>query len=122
MVSDTGYQVEVHEAGGLADEPGVAVIRRVVKSLSTHPGVYRMLSTKGEVLYVGKAKNLRKRVSSYARVAGHDGRITKMIAQTAGLEIIITQTEAEALLLEANLIKKWRPRYNVVLRDDKSHP
>ena len=122
MVSDTGYQVEVHEAPGFADVSGIAVIRRAVKTLSTHPGVYRMLNTKGEVLYVGKAKNLRKRVSSYARVAGHDGRITKMIGQTAGLEIIITQTEAEALLLEANLIKKWRPRYNVVLRDDKSHP
>jgi len=122
MVSEIGYQVEVHEPDGLATEPGVAVIRRAAKTLSTHPGVYRMLNTNGDVLYVGKAKNLRKRVSAYARATGHDGRIIKMIAQTAGLEIIITQTEAEALLLEANLIKKWRPRYNVVLRDDKSHP
>ncbi|MEE2693887.1 MAG: excinuclease ABC subunit UvrC [Pseudomonadota bacterium] len=122
MVLDSGNQVEVREAVGFAGGSGVAVIRRAVKTLSTHPGVYRMLNSKGEVLYVGKAKNLRKRVSSYTRVPGQDGRIAKMIGETAGLEIIITQTEAEALLLEANLIKKWRPRYNVVLRDDKSHP
>ena len=99
-MSDTGYQVEVHEAAGFADVSGIAVIRRAVKTLSTHPGVYRMLNTKGEVLYVGKAKNLRKRVSSYARVAGHDGRITKMIAQTAGLEIIIHKPKLKLYCLK----------------------
>ena len=122
MVSDAGNQVKVHDVAGPTDGAGVTVIRKAVKTLSSRPGVYRMLNTKAEVLYVGKAKNLRKRVASYTRVAAHDGRIAKMIARTAGIEIIITETEAEALLLEANLIKKWRPRYNVVLRDDKSHP
>ena len=120
--------VESHDLGAVrvASNPsprlGVEVIEGIVKTLSNHPGVYRMLNQKGEVLYVGKARNLRKRVASYTRVTGHDGRIIRMITQTANLEIIITQTEAEALLLEANLIKRLRPRYNVVLRDDKSHP
>ena len=112
----------VHVASDPSPRLGVEVIEGIVKTLSNHPGVYRMLNQKGEVLYVGKARNLRKRVASYARVTGHAGRITRMITQTANLEIIITQTEAEALLLEANLIKRFRPRYNVVLRDDKSHP
>ena len=112
----------VHVASDPSPRLGVEVIEGIVKTLSNHPGVYRMLNQKGEVLYVGKARNLRKRVASYTRVTGHAGRITRMITQTANLEIIITQTEAEALLLEANLIKRFRPRYNVVLRDDKSHP
>ena len=112
----------VHVASDPSPRLGAKVIEGIVRTLSNHPGVYRMLNQKGEVLYVGKARNLRKRVASYARVTGHAGRITRMITQTANLEIIITQTEAEALLLEANLIKRFRPRYNVVLRDDKSHP
>src|SRR5215475_11020294 len=86
------------------------------------PGVYRMFDAAGEVLYVGKAKNIRKRVVAYARPTGHDTRIERMIAATVSLEFITTATETEALLLEANLIKRLRPRFNVLMRDDKSFP
>ena len=89
----------------------------------TSPGVYRMLNAANDVLYVGKAKNVRKRLSSYARVnAPQPARILRMIAATVSVEIISTSTETEALLLEANLIKQLRPRFNVQLRDDKSFP
>ena len=81
-----------------------------------------MIDAKGEVLYVGKAKSIRKRIVSYARQAGHTARIMRMIAATASMEFVTTATETEALLLEANLIKRLRPRYNVLLRDDKSFP
>ena len=86
------------------------------------PGVYRMLDAAGDVLYVGKAKNIQKRVTSYARPTGHDTRIARMIAATAPMEFVTTATETEALLLEANLIKRLRPRFNVLMRDDKSFP
>ncbi len=101
---------------------GPAVIAQYLKTLPGSPGVYRMLDTAGNVIYVGKARNLRARVTSYARAGNHTNRITRMIAYTAAMEFVTVRTEAEALLLEANLIKRFRPRYNVLLRDDKSFP
>jgi excinuclease ABC subunit C len=99
---------------------GRAAIARAVKLAPASAGVYRMLNAAGEVLYVGKAKSVRKRLASYARPTGNAIRITRMIAQTVTVEIISTATETEALLLESNFIKKLKPRFNVVLRDDKS--
>jgi excinuclease ABC subunit C len=93
-----------------------------LKQAPASPGVYRMLDAAGDVLYVGKAKNIKKRITSYARPTGHDQRITRMIAATASMEFVSTRTETEALLLEANLIKRLRPRFNVLMRDDKSFP
>src|SRR5262249_17044985 len=102
---------------------GHAAIERAVRLAPTAPGVYRMLNAANDVLYVGKAKNVRKRLSSYARVnAPQPARILRMIAATASVEIVSTATATEALLLEANLIKQLRPRFNVQLRDDKSFP
>ena len=101
---------------------GRAAILRYVKLAPSRPGVYRMIDTRGDVLYVGKAKNIKKRVAAYARPTGLDTRIERMVAATRTLEFIVTRTETEALLLEANLIKRLRPRFNVVLRDDKSFP
>ncbi len=101
---------------------GPGVIRRYLAVLSDRPGVYRMLDAKGAALYVGKARSLRKRVAAYAKLSGHSNRIQRMIAATVAMEFISTQTETEALLLEANLIKRLKPRYNVLLRDDKSFP
>ena len=95
---------------------------RYVKLAPSRPGVYRMIDVRGDVLYVGKAKNIKKRIAAYARPTGLDTRIERMIAATRTLEFIVTRTETEALLLEANLIKRLRPRFNVVLRDDKSFP
>jgi excinuclease ABC subunit C len=101
---------------------GPGVIRGYLPSLSDGPGVYRMLDAMGEALYVGKARSLKKRVAAYAKYAGHSNRIQRMIAATAAMEFISTETETEALLLESNLIKRLKPRYNVLLRDDKSFP
>jgi len=101
---------------------GSLLIAEKVKTLPDSPGVYRMLSEVGEVLYVGKARSLRKRVTSYTKLAGHSNRIARMITSTAEMEFITTATETDALLLEANLIKQLKPRYNVLLRDDKSFP
>jgi excinuclease ABC subunit C len=101
---------------------GRAAIEHAVKHAPTSPGVYRMLNAASDVLYVGKAKNVKKRLASYARPTGHVMRIARMIAATVVVEIISTATETEALLLEANLIKQLRPRFNVLLRDDKSFP
>jgi excinuclease ABC subunit C len=101
---------------------GRSVIKRYTIDLQGTPGVYRMLGKKDEVLYVGKAKNLRNRVTSYLNVAAANTRIQMMISQTTSMEIITTRSEAEALLLEANLIKKYSPRYNILLKDDKSFP
>ncbi len=103
-------------------ETGAPVIARYAKTAPAGPGVYRMLDAGGEVLYVGKARHLKKRVQSYARAGNHTNRIVRMIADTAGMEFVTTATEIEALLLEANLIKRLKPRFNVVLRDDKSFP
>jgi excinuclease ABC subunit C len=103
-------------------ETGAAVIARCAKTAPAGPGVYRMFDADGQVLYVGKARHLKKRVQSYARGTGHNNRIARMIADTANMEFVTTKTEMEALLLEANLIKRLKPRFNVVLRDDKSFP
>jgi len=101
---------------------GRAAVLHYAKLAPAQPGVYRMIDARGDVLYVGKAKNVRNRVRAYARPAGLDTRIERMIAATRALEFVVTRTETEALLLEANLIKRLRPRFNVLLRDDKSFP
>src|SRR5690242_1054107 len=101
---------------------GPARIEAYLKTLPDAPGVYRMLNEKGDVLYVGKAKSLKKRVTSYARGAVHSDRLTRMIADTAEMIFVTTASEIEALLLESNLIKRLKPRYNVSYRDDKSFP
>jgi excinuclease ABC subunit C len=108
----------------MTDEPrtGQAVIQSYLKTLETSPGVYRMLDSQSRVLYVGKARNLRARVSSYARPTGHTARIARMIRETASMMFLTTRTETEALLLEQNLIKQLKPKFNVLLRDDKSFP
>ncbi|MGN6749243.1 MAG: excinuclease ABC subunit UvrC [Xanthobacteraceae bacterium] len=108
------------DEGSLA--AGRAAILHYAKVAPSRPGVYRMLDSRGDVLYVGKAKNVKKRVAAYARPSGLDTRIERMIAVTRTVEFVVTRTETEALLLEANLIKRLRPRFNVVLRDDKSFP
>jgi excinuclease ABC subunit C len=113
-------EMEGSTAGTLA--AGRAAIGRFAKLAPSASGVYRMIDAQGDVLYVGKAKNIRKRVTAYARPTGHDSRISRMIAATVSLEFVSTKTETEALLLEANLIKRLRPRFNVLLRDDKSFP
>jgi excinuclease ABC subunit C len=101
---------------------GADVIASYIKSLPGSPGVYRMIDAEGNVIYVGKARSLKARVSNYARLGGHPNRIARMIMATASMEFVTVRTEAEALLLEANLIKRFRPRFNVLLRDDKSFP
>jgi excinuclease ABC subunit C len=101
---------------------GPEVISAYLKLLPQSPGVYRMLDAAGEVIYVGKARSLKARVSNYARLNGHTNRIARMILATASMEFVTVRTEAEALLLEANLIKRFRPRFNVLMRDDKSFP
>lgn len=101
---------------------GAELIQAFVKRLPNGPGVYRMFNEDGDVLYVGKARSLKKRVGNYAQGRGHSNRISRMIRETANMEFVTTRTEIEALLLEANLIKRLRPRFNVLLRDDKSFP
>ena len=101
---------------------GHDLIQSYLKTLDASPGVYRMLDAEARVLYVGKARNLKARVSNYARPSGHSGRIARMIRETASMMFLTTRTETEALLLEQNLIKQLKPRYNVLLRDDKSFP
>lgn len=112
------------EWGGeaVASGQGPEVIQRLVKRLPNAPGVYRMLNAAGDALYVGKARNLRKRVTAYAQGRFHTNRIGRMVRETVTMDFVVTRTEIEALLLEANLIKRLRPRYNVLLRDDKSFP
>ena len=109
-------------AGAPDLEAGVAAIKAVVKTLPARPGVYRMLDARGDVLYVGKARALRNRVTNYTQVAKLPKRLQRMVSQTRSMTIVTTRTEAEALLLEAQLIKRFRPPYNVLLRDDKSFP
>lgn len=101
---------------------GVAVIERALETMPLVPGVYRMLDGKGDALYVGKARSLKKRVTNYTQIARLPERLRRMVAETISMEIVTTHTEAEALLLEANLIKRLKPRFNIVLRDDKSYP
>ncbi len=122
LVGETGDSFEEEGAARSEARPGHQVIRDYLKRLDDRPGVYRMLDARGEVLYVGKARNLRKRVTAYAKPVGHDSRIGRMIAATASMMFLTTDTETEALLLEQNLIKQLKPRYNVLLRDDKSFP
>jgi excinuclease ABC subunit C len=118
-------EMDAAAASAQADDSlaaGRDAVLRFAKLAPSQPGVYRMIDGRGDVLYVGKAKNLRNRVRAYARPAGLDTRIERMIAATRALEFVVTRTETEALLLEANLIKRLRPRFNVTLRDDKSFP
>ncbi len=103
-------------------ERGVSVIRNQVRTLPNAPGVYRMLDENGDVLYVGKARSLKKRVANYTHAAKLEHRIFRMVSETASMEIVRTHTEVEALLLESNMIKRLKPRFNVLLRDDKSFP
>lgn len=105
-----------------ATPTGFDLIKGYLRTLDASPGVYRMLDAQNRVLYVGKARNLKARVSSYSRPTGHSGRIARMIRDTASMMFLTTRTETEALLLEQNLIKQLKPKYNVLLRDDKSFP
>ena len=106
----------------MTQKTGHALIQDYLRTLDGSPGVYRMLDASQAVLYVGKARDLKARVSNYARPSGHSGRIARMIRETASMMFLTTNTETEALLLEQNLIKQLKPRYNVLLRDDKSFP
>lgn len=108
--------------GTAASGNGLAVLSDAVKTLTQKPGVYRMMNAKGDVLYVGKAKNLKKRVTSYTRIDRMPLRLQRMVMETHAFEVVVTHTEAEALLLESNLIKQLKPRYNILFKDDKSFP
>ncbi|MDR6431384.1 excinuclease ABC subunit UvrC [Brucella pseudogrignonensis] len=124
-VASAADSIQWDSSDGLPDTTGLSgadIISAFVKHLPNNPGVYRMFNSAGDVLYVGKARSLKKRVSNYARGVGHSNRITRMIGETVTMEFVVTRTETEALLLEANLIKRLRPRFNVLLRDDKSFP
>lgn len=114
--------LDLGEAAPGALKAGIEVIAGFARHLPNKPGVYRMFDRAGEVLYVGKAKNLKNRVTAYARGMAHTNAVARMIAETANMEFVTTGSETEALLLESNLIKQLRPRYNVLLRDDKSFP
>ena len=107
---------------GAASLRGIDVIKDNLKRLPAKPGVYRMFGEHDDVLYVGKARDLKARVSNYARLGGHTQRIARMISMTKRMEFVVTETETEALMLEASLIKSLKPRFNVLLRDDKSFP
>ncbi len=119
---DTKTRSDTSSDASTSPATGHRVIEDHLRTLPSVPGVYRMINADGDVLYVGKAKNLRKRVASYTKVDRLGVRIRRMVAQTAAMEFLTTHTEAEALLLEANLIKRLKPRYNILLRDDKSFP
>ena len=123
-VAEGSEMTALWDRGGRDTEglTGTQLIQALVKRLPNSPGVYRMTNEAGDVLYVGKARNLKKRVSNYAQGRFHTNRIGRMVRETAAMEFVVTRTEIEALLLEANLIKRLRPRYNVLMRDDKSFP
>jgi len=108
--------------GAAVSLAGPEVIQALAKRLPNQPGVYRMMNAAGDVLYVGKARSLKKRVTNYAQGRFHTNRIGRMVRETTAMEFVVTRTETEALLLEANLIKRLRPRFNVLMRDDKSFP
>ena len=101
---------------------GQEIINKTTRTIPSSPGVYRMMGKNNSVLYVGKAKNLKKRLQSYGRKGGHNNRITKMISLIKDVEFTITENEEDALLLEVNLIKLHKPKYNILMRDDKSFP
>src|SRR5918996_2637659 len=109
-------------SGSPARPSGAALIHSHVPSLPNGPGVYRMLDAKGDVLYVGKAKSLKRRLPAYAKPSALSARLQRMVALTQGLEVVTTASDVEALLLECNMIKRHRPPFNIVLRDDKSFP
>ena len=111
-----------HSNDRFIPQSGHNVVQSYLRTLDGSPGVYRMLDAQARVLYVGKARNLKARVSSYARPTGHTPRIARMISETASMMFLTTATETEALLLEQNLIKQLKPKFNVLLRDDKSFP
>src|SRR3974390_3034451 len=121
---DAPFDIDLDEAP--AEFPNLARGAEAIKAFWRHaplgPGVYRMIGAEGEVLYVGKARSIKKRVAAYTTPERQPTRIARMIAQTRSMAFVVTETEAEALLLEANLIKQLKPRYNVLLRDDKSFP
>jgi excinuclease ABC subunit C len=119
---DKAYYIGPMSEDGDTHPTGIARIQAYLKALPDAPGVYRMFDAKGDVLYVGKAKSLKKRVASYAKTGGHTERIARMISETAEMLFVTTASESEALLLESNLIKRLKPRYNVSFRDDKSFP
>jgi excinuclease ABC subunit C len=119
--ADSPEEVSPSGPGG-SSGAGLAVLEAALPTLPLSPGVYRMLDGKGDVLYVGKARAIRKRVTSYTQISRLPERLRRMVHETRRVEVITTASEAEALLLEANLIKRLRPRYNIVLRDDKSYP
>jgi excinuclease ABC subunit C len=127
MAPPDGKDVSADEAivaqpAGTALERGAGLIRSHARALPNRPGVYRMLDARGDALYVGKARDLKKRVATYAQVQKLPNRLRRMVAETVSLEVVSTHTEVEALLLESNLIKRLTPRYNLLLRDDKSFP
>ena len=101
---------------------GLDILKNKLTTISTKPGIYQYMNSKNEILYIGKAKNLKKRISSYKNTSSLSNRIQRMIYQIHRIETITTKTEAEAFLLESNLIKKNKPKFNIVLRDDKSLP
>jgi len=119
-MAETADAAEPSPKGGIAN--GVAVLRAALRNVPAGPGVYRMLDRKGDAVYVGKARNLKARVQNYTHPMGLSNRLRRMVAETTTLEIVVTATEAEALLLECNMIKRLLPRFNVLLRDDKSFP
>ena len=121
-MSDISTGVHADNKKSILKNYGIEVIKSYLQDLTTSAGVYRMLDSEGQVLYVGKAKNLKNRVSNYARLSGHTARITRMINSTSSMMFLTTDTEIEALLLEQNLIKQLKPKFNVLLRDDKSFP
>lgn len=121
-MTDTDRMSQKPNKTSAGDDPatGTALISEYVRTLPEKPGVYRMIGAEGSVLYVGKAKSLKSRVANYTTLVGQSNRIARMICETAAMEFVVTETETESLLLEANLIKSLKPRYNVLLRDDKS--
>ncbi len=120
--SEVAFDTSEEDSSGSSVRKGAAVIRQLCKTAPRGPGVYRMIGADGEVLYVGKAKSVAKRIASYARPFGLPTRIARMVALTTSMVFVSTETETEALLLETNYIKQMKPRFNVLMRDDKSFP
>ena len=122
MERNEGHRPMNEETAARTPAAGVSIVEGQLRTMPSSPGVYRMLDRRGDALYVGKAKNLKKRVAAYTRLDRLPGRLQRMVAETVSMEVVTTHTEVEALLLESNLIKRLAPRYNILLRDDKSFP